>query len=255
MKIRLKSNDELAKMRKVGLIVADVLDAVEGACQAGATTWELNEVANAVMLRAEATSAFLGYDPGGAPPYPAVLCTSINEVIVHGIPNKEETLKDGDIIGVDFACYKYGYCADSARTVAVGAISEEARRLMDVTREALERAIEFCRRGNRIQDLGWAVQDHAESHGYSVVKDFVGHGIGRRMHEDPPVPNYGKAGRGRRLKSGLVLAVEPMVNVGDEGVRLLSDGWTVVTADRSLSAHFEHTIAITPDGPVVLTRH
>lgn len=254
MAIRLKSSDEIAKMRKVGLIVADVLDAVEEACRPGVSTWKLNEIAEEVMNRAGATSAFIGYAPGGAPPYPAVLCTSINEVIVHGIPNKQVFLQEGDIIGIDFACYKEGFCADSARTVGVGAISEEARRLIEVTRESLERAIACCHPGHRMGDVGWAVQSHAEAHGYSVVKNFCGHGIGRRMHEDPSVPNYGEPGRGRRLKSGLVIAIEPMVNQGKETLQVLSDGWTAVTRDRRLSAHVEHSVAITPDGPLVITR-
>ena len=250
----MKSSDEIAQMRKVGLIVADVLDAVVEACRPGVSTWELNEIADDVLTRAGAKSAFLGYAPGGAPPYPAVLCTSINQEIVHGIPNKQTFLKEGDIIGVDFACYSGGFCADSARTVAVGAISEAAQRLIDVTRESLERAIELCQPGNRLGDIGWAVQSHAESHGYSVVKGFCGHGIGRRMHEDPAVPNHGRAGRGRRLKPGMVLAIEPMVNVGTDDLEILADGWTVVTSDKHLSAHVEHSVAITPDGPFVLTR-
>lgn len=254
MAIRLKSSDEIAKMRKVGLIVADVLDAVEEACRPGVSTWKLNEIAEQVMSRAGAASAFIGYAPGGAPPYPAVLCTSINEVIVHGIPNKQVFLQEGDIIGIDFACYKEGFCADSARTVGVGAISEEARRLIEVTRESLERAIACCHPGSRMGDVGWAVQSHAEASGYSVVKNFCGHGIGRRMHEDPAVPNYGEPGRGRRLKSGLVIAIEPMVNQGKETLQVLSDGWTAVTRDRRLSAHVEHSVAITPDGPFVITR-
>ncbi len=251
--VRLKSKDDIHKMRQVGLIVADVLDAVEEGCRPGVSTWQLNEIAHDVMTRAEATSAFLGYAPGGVPPYPAVLCASINNVIVHGIPNKKDILQEGDIIGVDFACYKYGFCADSARTVAVGAVSEEARKLVDVARDALNRAIDSCHRGKRIQDIGWAVQSYVEDRDYSVVRDFVGHGIGRRMHEDPPVPNYGTPGRGRRLKPGLVIAIEPMVNIGEAKVRILSDGWTVVTEDGSLSAHFEHSVAITQEGPIVLT--
>ncbi len=241
-------------MRRVGLIVADVLDAVEEACRPGASTWDLNEVARKMLDRAGATSAFLGYAPGGVPPYPAVLCTSINHVIVHGIPNKRERLKEGDIIGIDFACYKEGFCADSARTVAVGAISDEAQRLIDITRDSLDQAIDICMVGKRLGDIGWTVQSHAETHGCSVVKNFCGHGIGRRMHEDPPVPNYGKAGHGRRLKTGIVLAIEPMVNRGTEDLEILEDGWTVVTSDGALSAHFEHSVAVTPEGPFVITR-
>jgi methionyl aminopeptidase len=254
LSIHLKSADEIARMRKVGLIVADVLDAVEEACRPGVSTWRLNEIAAQVMERAGATSAFLGYAPGGAPPFPAVLCTSINEVIVHGIPSRTAVLKDGDIIGIDFACFQYGFCADSARTVGVGTIGAAARRLIDVTRESLERAIACFVPGNRLADVGWAVQSHVEAHGYSVVKAFCGHGIGRRMHEDPPVPNHGRPGRGKRLKPGLVLAIEPMVNEGVEKLEVLSDGWTVVTRDRRLSAHVEHSVAMTDDGPLTLTR-
>lgn len=254
MAIRLKNTDEIAKMRQVGLLVADVLDAVEEACKPGNSTWMLHEIAHKRLSAGGATSAFLGYAPGGVPPYPAVLCTSINNVIVHGIPNRKEILKEGDIIGIDFACYKDGFCADSARTIAVGAISEAAQRLIDVTRDSLDKAIDICLAGNRLGDNGWAVQGYAEARDCSVVKGFCGHGIGRRMHEDPPVPNYGHPGRGRRLKPGMVLAIEPMVNAGSEDLEVLSDGWTAITGDGALSAHFEHSVAVTPSGPFVITR-
>lgn len=250
----LKNADELATMRRVGLIVSDVLDAVEAACRPGVTTWELNEIANREMTLAGATSAFLGYAPGGAPPFPAVLCTSVNELVVHGIPDRKTRLQEGDIIGIDFACYKDGFCGDSARTVAVGPISAEAQRLIEVARQSLERAITTCTTVNRLQDIGWAVQSHVEEQGYAVVKSFCGHGIGRAMHERPSVPNYGKPGRGPRLKPGMVLAIEPMVNVQGEDVEVLADGWTVVTKSRRLSAHVEHSVAITENGPFVLTR-
>ncbi|WP_343213343.1 type I methionyl aminopeptidase [Archangium violaceum] len=254
LSITLKSADDLAKMRRTGLIVADVLDAVEAACRPGVSTWELNEIANGVMTKAGATSAFLGYAPRGAPPYPAVLCTSVNEVVVHGIPSKSVVLKDGDIIGIDFACYKDGFCADSARTIPVGNVSEEARKLIQVTRESLERAIAACVHGNRLEDIGWAVQSHVEKNGFSVVTSFCGHGIGRFMHEMPSVPNFGEPGKGLRLKRGMVLAIEPMVNVGSEDIEVLDDGWTAVSVDRRLAAHVEHSVAITGDGPMVLTR-
>ncbi|ATB41829.1 methionine aminopeptidase [Cystobacter fuscus] len=252
--ITLKTADDIAKMRRVGLIVADVLDAVEAACRPGVSTWELNEVANEVMTKAGATSAFLGYAPHGAPPYPGVLCTSVNEVVVHGIPRKDVILKDGDIIGIDFACYKEGFCADSARSIGIGTISEEARRLIEVTRASLDKAIAACVHGNRLDDIGWAVQSHVEKHGFSVVKEFCGHGIGRFMHESPSVPNFGSPGHGLRLKRGMVLAIEPMVNAGREDIEVLGDGWTAVTQDRRLAAHVEHSVAITGHGPVVLTR-
>ncbi|RKH67398.1 type I methionyl aminopeptidase [Corallococcus llansteffanensis] len=254
MSISLKSAEEVAKMRRVGLIVADVLDAVEEACRAGVSTWELNEIANGVMTKAGARSAFLGYAPHGLPPYPGVICSSVNEVVVHGIPSKDVILKEGDIIGIDFACYKDNFCADSARTLGIGAISDEARKLIEVTRASLDRAIAQCVHGNRLEDIGHAVQSHVEKHGFSVVTSFSGHGIGHAMHEAPSVPNYGSPGQGMKLKRGMVLAIEPMVNAGTEDVEVLDDGWTAVTRDRKLSAHVEHSVAITGDGPVVLTR-
>ena len=249
IKIVLKSKDEIAKLRAVNLIVSQVLDAVEHACKPGATTWDLNEIADAKLKQLGATSAFLGYHG-----YPAVLCTSVNEVVVHGIPRKDVLLKEGDIIGIDFGCFKEGFCGDSARTIAIGKVSDEATRLMQATRQSLELAIEQCKPGNRLQDIGWAVQSHVEPLGYSVVRTFVGHGIGRAMHEDPPVPNYGSPGKGLRLKPGLVLAIEPMVNAGTHEVEVLADGWTAVTKDRKISAHFEHSVAITEEGPFVLSR-
>ncbi len=249
IKIYLKSKDEVEKLRNVNRIVAAVLDACEAACKPGVTTWELNEIADTKLKAMGATSAFLGYHG-----YPAVLCTSVNEVVVHGIPRKDVVLKDGDIIGIDFGCFKDGFCGDAARTIAIGKVTEDAKKLMAATKESLDRAIEQCKVGNRLQDIGWAVQSHVEPLGYSVVRTFVGHGIGRAMHEDPPVPNYGSPGKGLRLKPGLVLAIEPMVNAGTHEVEVLADGWTAVTKDRKLSAHFEHSVAITEEGPVVLSR-
>jgi methionyl aminopeptidase len=253
MGIILKNNRELDKMRAAGRIVAAVLDAVEAACLPGVTTAELNRIAAREIARAKARSAFLGYRQGATPPYPAVLCTSINGTVVHGIPRSDEVLHEGDIIGVDFACFKDDYCADAARTIAVGVISAPARALLAATRECLDSAIRECVPGHRLGDIGQAIESCATRHGFSVVRDFVGHGIGRAMHEPPSVPNYGTRGHGLRLKSGMVIAIEPMVNAGAPDVRVLSDGWTIVTADRSLSAHVEHTVAITDDGPRVLT--
>jgi methionyl aminopeptidase len=253
MGIIIKSDRELAKMREAGHIVRAVLDAVEAACLPGVTTGELNRIAARELARAKARSAFLGYRPGGAPPYPAVLCTSVNRVVVHGIPSDREVLREGDIVGVDFACYKDGYCADAARTCAVGIISAPARSLIAATRECLDRAIAECIPGRRLGDVGSAIEACADRHGYSVVREFVGHGIGRAMHEPPGVPNYGMRGRGLRLQAGMVLAIEPMLNAGRGDIRVLEDGWTVVTADATLSAHVEHTVAITADGPRVLT--
>ena len=247
--IVLKTPDEITKMRAVNLIVARVLDALEAAIKPGISTMDLNDIADRVMKKAGATSAFLGYHG-----YPAVLCTSVNEVVVHGIPRKDVILKEGDIIGCDFGCFLEGYCGDAARTFAVGKVSAEAQALMDATRESLERAINQCVPGNRLGDIGFAVEDYVTKRGYSVVRNFVGHGIGHAMHEDPAVPNYGDANRGIRLKAGLVIAIEPMVNQGKSGVKVLDDKWTAVTEDGCLSAHFEHSVAITEDGPFVLSR-
>jgi len=253
MGIVLKSERELGKMREAGRVVRAVLDAVEAACVPGATTAELNAIAERELRRAGAASAFVGYAPGGAPPYPAVLCTSVNAVVVHGIPDRRQVLREGDVVGIDFACYKDGYCADAARTIAVGIISAPARALIAATEECLERAIHAAVPGARLGDVGAAIQGHAEALGFSIVRDFVGHGIGRAMHEPPSVPNHGRGGSGLRLQAGMVLAIEPMLNAGGGAVRLLDDGWTVVTADASLSAHVEHTVAVTSDGPRILT--
>ena len=253
MGIILKTNREIAKMREAGKVVHSVLDAVEKACVPGVSTWELNRIAERVFTKAGCRSAFLGYAPGDAPPYPAVLCTSRNHVVVHGIPRRDVVLAEGDILGIDFACFKDGYCADAARTVAVGVISEPERRLLDVTRQALERAIARCRPDGRLEDIGFAIESLANEQGYSVVRELVGHGIGRAMHEAPEVRNYGRPGRGLRLRPGMVIAIEPMVNMGRPEVSTLDDGWTIVTNDRSLSAHFEHTVAITEGDPQILT--
>ncbi len=249
MSIRLKSATEIAKLREANLIVADVLDLLEGSAKPGMSTWELNEIAAARLRQLKAESAFLGYHG-----YPAVLCTSVNEVVVHGIPRKDVVLKEGDLLSIDFGAFKDGWCGDSARTLPMGQVSEQAAALIAATRESLDRAIEKCVPGNRLGDIGWAVQSHVEPKGYSVVRQFVGHGIGRDMHEEPHVPNYGEAGKGKRLSAGLVVAIEPMVNAGTQEVVIKEDGWTAVTRDGSLSAHFEHSVAITDDGPIVLSR-
>lgn len=238
-------------MREAGLVAASILDEVCAAAQPGVSTWELDRLAARLIEKHKVRSAFLGY---AYPPYPAVLCTSRNEVIVHGIPRRDDVLLEGDIVGIDFGIFKHGFCADTARTVMVGQVSPERRKLVETTRDALESAIALCKPGVRMGDLGSTVQSQAESVGYSVVTKFVGHGIGRQMHEDPQVPNFGTAGSGKRAKAGLVIAVEPMVNAGTPEVEVLDDKWTAVTKDRSLSAHFEHTIAITEEGPWVLTR-
>lgn len=254
MRIHLKSKEEIRLMREAGLVAAGILDQVCDAARPGVSTWELDEIARKGIARHKVTSAFLHYNPGNKPPYPAVLCTSRNEVIVHGIPRRSDVLQDGDIVGIDFGIFKQGFCADTARTLMIGNVSPEKRRLVETCRDALEAAIALCRPGNRLGDLGSAVQNYAESRGFSVVRQFVGHGTGRQMHEDPQVPNFGKANEGKRMKSGLVIAVEPMVNAGAPDVEELDDDWTAVTRDRSMSAHFEHTIAILDEGPWVLTR-
>lgn len=254
MRIQLKSKDELKLMREAGLIAAEILDDVCAAAKPGVSTWELDRIARVGIERHKVISAFLHYGGFDVPPYPGVLCTSRNHVIVHGIPRKDDVIGDGDIIGIDFGIFKHGYCADTARTVCVGNVSEENRKLVETTEAALEQAINLCRIGSRLGDLGFAVQNYAELQGYSVVRQFVGHGIGKQMHEDPQVPNFAPAGTGKRLKAGLVIAVEPMVNAGAPDVEVLDDKWTAVTKDRSMSAHFEHTIAVTEEGPWVLTR-
>ena len=249
MHVQLKSKDEILLMRDTNQVVCAILDVLQDHIAPGISTWDLNEIAAHEIERHHVKSAFLGYYD-----YPAVLCTSINHVVVHGIPQKDEILNEGDIIGIDFGVFKEGYCGDSARTVPVGTISEDKARLIQTTQEALDLAIEHCIIGNRLGDIGFAVQDHAEKQGYSVVRQFVGHGIGRQMHEDPPVPNYGRKNTGMRLKEGLVIAIEPMVNAGTHEVVVCDDGWTVMTKDLSLSAHVEHSIAVTQDGPWVLSQ-
>ena len=242
-----KNREEVAKMRRAGRVVAEMLDACERAAKPGMTTAELDLVAREVLDRRGARSNFLNYHG-----FPAVICTSPNDVIVHGIPGSYR-LKDGDILSVDCGAIIEGYHADAARTFPIGDVEEEAKRLMDATRQSLEAGIKWVRDGSRISDIGHAVQTVAEGAGYSVVREYVGHGIGTALHEEPKVPNYGEPGRGIKLKVGHVLAVEPMVNLGGPETTMYDDGWTVVTADGSLSAHFEHTIAVTDDGPEVLT--
>jgi methionyl aminopeptidase len=249
MAIQLKTPAQIEKLREANLIVNDVLDVLEAAAAPGMSTWELDQVAHKRLKQLKAESAFLGYRG-----YPAVLCTSVNEVIVHGIPRKDVVLKDGDILSIDFGAYKDGWCGDSARTIPIGKVSPAATALMDATRRSLDAAIAQCVPGNRLGDLGWAVQSLVEAEGYSVVRQFVGHGIGKKMHEEPHVPNYGERGRGTRLSVGLVVAIEPMVNMGSPDVVIEDDEWTAVTKDGSLSAHFEHSVAITENGPFVLSR-
>ena len=252
MAIQLKSPSEIAKLREANLIVAEVLDALEAASKPGVATWELNEIAAGQAASSSRPSR--RFSTTATRRIRRCVCTSVNEVVVHGIPRRDVVLKEGDILSIDFGAFKDGWCGDSARTVPIGQVSPAAKALMDATRESLERAIAACVPGNRLGDIGWAVQSHVEKLGYSVVRQFVGHGIGRAMHEEPHVPNYGDAGKGRRLSAGLVVAIEPMVNAGSPEVVIEDDGWTAVTKDGSLSAHFEHSVAITDDGPLVLSR-
>jgi len=245
--ISTRSAAELAIMREAGRVTARALRAVGDAVAAGVTTAELDEVAVEVIREAGARAAFKGYNG-----FPATICASLNGEVVHGIPGRRK-LSEGDIISIDVGAVVDGYFGDSARTFPVGRVSDEATRLLAATRESLEAGIARCRPGMRLGDVGAAVQAVAEGAGFSVVREYVGHGIGRAMHEEPQVPNYGTAGKGPVLLAGMVIAIEPMVNARGADVRQLADGWTVVTADGSLSAHFEHTVAITHDGPLVLT--
>ncbi|HUY20385.1 MAG TPA: type I methionyl aminopeptidase [Candidatus Binataceae bacterium] len=250
--IELKSREEIAVMRKASRIVAEVLAEVAAAVRPGVTTDELDRMAEKLTLQKGARPAFKGYKPHDVV-YPKSLCVSVNHEIVHGIPSGRK-LKAGDIVGLDFGVVYQGFFGDAARTVPVGEVSERAQRLMRVTRESLYAGIEQARVGNRIGDIGRAVQQVAEGAGYAVVEDFAGHGIGRRLHEEPQVPNYFRAGMPNpRLQEGMALAIEPMVNEGTAELEILRDGWTAVTADGKLSAHFEHSIVITANGPEILS--
>ncbi len=247
--ILLKSARELDRMRQAGKILAEVKERLRTLVRSGVSTRDIDVDVERFILDRKARPAFKGYRG-----FPATVCTSINQEVVHGIPSPRRKLRDGDIIGLDLGCIVDGYYADCAITLPVGAVPPRVQELLDVTRESLDKAIVQCRAGNRLGDVSHAVQSHCESHGFAVVRAFVGHGIGRQLHEEPQVPNFGEAGRGPVLKAGMVLAIEPMVTMGTWEVRVLEDRWTAVTADGSLAAHFEDTIAITDDGPDVLTR-
>ena len=242
-----KSKRELEKMRAAGRLVGQVLAYLRTLAKPGITTIELDREAEKMIRDGGALPTFKGYNG-----FPYSICASVNEQIVHGFPS-QYALKDGDIFSIDCGVTLEGFVGDTATTVPVGNVNEDKLKLIQVTEECLQRAIQQCRAGNHLGDIGWAVQQHAEAHGYSVVRDYVGHGIGRRMHEDPQIPNYGRPGLGPKIKNGYVFAVEPMVNQGSHLTKVLADGWTVVTVDGKPSAHVEHTIAITEDGPEVLT--
>jgi methionyl aminopeptidase len=243
-----KSRKELEKMRAAGRLIGLVREEMRRMVRPGITTIELDRAAEKMIRDAGALPTFKGYHG-----YPYSICASVNEQVVHGFPS-DYRLKDGDIFSMDLGATLAGYVGDTATTIPVGNVSEELLDLIRVTEQCLELAIEQCRAGKHLGDIGWAVQSHAESHGYSVVRDYVGHGIGRKMHEDPQIPNYGKPGKGDKIKNGYVFAVEPMINLGTHQTKVLKDGWTVVTLDGLPSAHCEHTIAITEEGPEVLTR-
>jgi methionyl aminopeptidase len=265
----LKTRAELEIMDRANRVVLEILEILRGMVKPGVTTGQLNAVAEEELAKRGAKSPFKGYAPLGLPPYPGVVCTSVNDVIVHGIPGRER-LREGDIIGLDFGSILDGFVGDGAVTIGVGEVSAEAAKLMAVTKECLDLAIGQMRPGRRLGDIGAAVQEHAEAAGFHVIRAFVGHGIGRKMHEEPQVQNYGTAGRGLELREGMVLAIEPMVCVigeklgariakaGPSGmiqdVRTDADGWTARTVDGTLAAHFEHSIAVTADGPWVLGR-
>lgn len=247
-----KTPAELEKMRRSGLAVHRILQRVAAGAMPGATTWDLETLAEAAIREEGAIPAFRGYRG-----YPCVLCASVNDEIVHGIPSRKKLLRDGDVVSLDCGVLLDGYYGDSALTVPVGdaaQLPEAVRRLLAATQTALTAGIESARVGNFLGDISFAVQKQVEAEGFSVVREFVGHGIGTHLHEEPQVPNYGQPGAGRRLREGMVLCIEPMVNQGSPQVRLLEDGWTAVTADGAYSAHFEHTVAITHDGPWVLSQ-
>ena len=246
--ISIKSEREIALMIEAGRIVAKAHRAVREAIRPGISTLALDKIAEKVILDCGATPSFKNYEG-----YPATICASINNVVIHGIPNEKTKLKDGDIISIDIgACYK-GYHGDSAMTHGVGEVSPQRLELMEITKDALYLGLAQAKPGNRLSDISHAIEEYVLAHGCTVVKDFTGHGVGRNLHEDPMVPNYGAAGHGPVLRSGMTLAIEPMVNRGRSGVRILADGWTTVTADKSDSAHFEHSIVITDDGYKILT--
>jgi len=246
--IKIKSRQEIDKMRAAGKILAETFLALKEHIKPGITTYELDSIAKKFIKNNNALCSFKNYNG-----YPANICTSVNEQVVHGIPSKTTVLSDGDIISIDIGVLYQGFHADSAKTFAVGAISDEAQRLIDVTRESFYKGLSKATTDNRLLDIGSAIQSYVEENGFSVVRKLVGHGVGSALHEDPEVPNYGTAGRGVRLLPGMTLAIEPMVNMGTYDVDTLSDNWTVVTADRKLSAHYEHSVLITSNGPELLT--
>jgi methionyl aminopeptidase len=249
--VTIKRPDEIARMRRAGLILVDVLDMFERELRPGISTGELDRMADEIIRSAGAIPSFKGY--GSRPPFPASICASINDEVVHGIPSPQRKLREGDVVSLDVGCIWQGWHADCARTWPVGPASRQVQELIDATRRGMEAGIAAAVPGNRLGDVGDAIETVAKQHGYGVVRPFVGHGIGQSMHEDPQVPNYGRPGTGLRIEAGMCFAIEPMFNLGSDEVAVLDDNWTVVTEDGSLSAHFENTIAVTESGPDVLT--
>ena len=246
--IVLKTTKELALMKEACAVAAGALKAAGAAVEPGVTTEEIDRIAHNFITKSGAIPTFKGYHG-----YPAATCISINDEVIHGIPSKKRIIKAGDIVSIDVGAFYNGFHGDNAATFGAGKVSAEAQALMDATRESLYEGIKMATAGNRVGDIGAAVQRYVEMRGYSVVRQFVGHGVGTNLHEDPSVPNFGTPGRGVRLLPGMTIAIEPMINMGGAGIRQLPDGWTIKTKDGSLSAHFEHTVAITADGPVILT--
>ncbi len=247
--IELKSKSEIEKMRVSGRVVAEILQVLKKETKVGMTTWEVDAIAESLIHSKKVEPAFKGYRG-----YPACLCVSINEEVVHGIPSKKKKINKGDLVSLDFGVVYEGYYGDAALSFAMGnPVKSEIKKIIKITEEALYKGIEQVKIGNHISDISHAVQSHVEKNGFSVVRDFVGHGVGRNLHEDPQIPNYGMPGRGELIEEGMVLAIEPMVNMGSEKVEILSDGWTVVTKDKNLSAHFEHTVAVVNGRAEILT--
>jgi len=254
--VTIKSKHEIEKMREAGRVAALAQKAVEEAIKPGISTWELDKIAENTMRANGAIPAEKGYPSGekGVPDFPGSICASVNDEVIHGIPSKKIILREGDIISVDLVAYKDGFNGDCARTYIVGKTSKDRERLIEITKQAFFEGIKFAKKGNRLGDISHAIGEFVEKNGYNVVKEFQGHGIGRQMHEDPGIPNYGKAGRGIRLEPGMTLAIEPMVMAGLDGILELEDGWTIITEDGSDSAHYENTILITENEPEILTK-
>ncbi len=252
--ITIKTPEDIEILRQAGRYLAEILTALSEKVKPGISTKEIDDLTMKLCKERGVVPVFLGYKPYGAPrPYPAAICVSINDEVVHGIPSKKRMIKDGDVVSVDFGVFYNGYAGDAAATVIAGSGTPEAQNLLKVTRDSLYEGIKYAKPGNHLHDISAAIQYYVEGHGYSVVRELVGHGIGQSMHEDPQVPNFGEKGTGMIIKPGLTIAVEPMVNIGSYEVEFLNDGWTVVTRDGSLAAHFEHSLAITGQGTFILT--